>query len=135
MPLVQTRQQRALEDLRLRQTFSQRRWRDRVPRVVTRIALTTQAIEHHPDAIVDAQGERQRLNQRLVMAGLAGRRAVSRQHHRDERALHDRLVSGIEARLVADASRFGVGYVALDRRQQAVYLALVGHVGFQTPDR
>lgn len=119
---------------RLRRGLAHHAGLDDVARVVGRIALAPQRIQNHPDFIRNAQGQRQALNQCLVMAGLARRGPEPTGHHGRECALHHGAVGRVEAGLVTDLGDLRISRVSLCRGQQALHFGGCGVVLLEPAD-
>jgi hypothetical protein len=68
------------------------------------------------------------------MTGSIGIRPVPAGHQRRQRALHDRLVSGIESRLETDGRDPGIGKISLGRQEKLLNLPGVRRVLLKLPD-
>lgn len=103
--------------------------------VVVEVALFAQGVEDDDGVGVQFERFGQGLKRGLVVAGLAGGGAKALGPQADHGALHDGLVSGVEAVVVAQFGQPGIGQVAPGRGEQALHAGRRRFKGLQAMDR
>ena len=83
--------------------------------MVGEIPLAAQRVEHSHTLVFKAERERQRLDQRHVMARAVRVRTEAVRHERRQGDLGDGTVRGVETRLRADRGDTRIGKAALRR--------------------
>jgi hypothetical protein len=108
--------------------------RNRYTPIIALIPCHTISIQNAHPIGIDAGSLRQRLDQELVMPGLAGGRAVAVGEHRSQGRLHDCSIADIQSCVRADVGHPSIREAALRGSQQSRDLRLIGDVSAELSD-
>jgi hypothetical protein len=98
------------------------------------VSGSAEGVQHQDTIGGDVCRLRQRLNQHLMMAGLAGGWSIAVCEHGNQRSLHDRPIGCIEARTRAERRDPGIRQRTLRCGQQPCDPGLIGDVSFELSD-
>lgn len=107
---------------------------NRIAFIVVDIALAAQGVEQDQVLLVHAQGLVQRLDRRLMVAGLAGGRAPAMGPQAQHGALQHALVGGIESVAGTDLRHLRIRQIALRRLKQLAHAPGIRRMRLQAAD-